>query len=325
MSWNQWGPYVSVADRGRIAVKEMEKLRKKGLDVQPVALEGRKIAKTFWGHAWCEHLESYSDYENRLDRGTRYVRNGSVCHLAVKAGEIDAYVSGSEIYKVKITVAPLPEKKWKAVKKRCSGEIGSLIDLIQGRLSESVMATVTDRSKGLFPSPTEIKLECDCPDYAVMCKHIAAVLYGVGARLDQQPELLFKLRGVDHEDLIDTQIAIADATGGAGNSGNRLADDSLADVFGIDLSEEAPPTPKPKISNQERSVTGEDVAAMRKKFGMSQREFSILLDVSTPTVGKWEKATGPLNLREGNVAVLRKAKRLSKKRAWEQFENPKTK
>lgn len=236
MSWYyDWKPYVPVAERRRRAMKKMDTLRKKGVDVQPIEIEGRKIAKTFWGEAWCNHLESFSDYENRLPRGRTYVRNGSVCHLAVDKGQIEAKVCGSELYTVRIAIKTLPPKKWKEVKRRCTGQIGSLIELLQGNLSDQVMEVVTDRQNGLFPLPGEISLKCSCPDWASMCKHVAAVLYGVGARLDRLPELLFKLRGVDHEELIaaDAEAAVSAAT--TSGRSKRLAAGDLSDVFGIEL------------------------------------------------------------------------------------------
>jgi len=236
MSWYSWRPYVPVAVRRRRAMKKMESLRKRGVDVQPVQIRGRKIATTFWGEAWCDHLESFSDYANRLPRGRTYVRNGSVCHLAVGKGKIEAKVSGSEIYNVRIAIKPLALKKWKGVKQRCAGQIGSLIELLEGRFSRHVMDVVTERKDGLFPLPREISLGCDCPDWAVMCKHVAAVLYGVGARLDEKPELLFVLRGVQPEELIeaDAEAAVTAATTKGGKS-RRLDASDLADVFGIDL------------------------------------------------------------------------------------------
>ena len=235
-----FAPYVSVAERRRKAAKKMEALRKKGLDIQPITIEGRKIAKSFWGEAWCEHLESFSDYENRLPRGRTYVRNGSVCHLVVSKGEIVAKVSGSELYDVKVTIKTLAATKWQGVKRQCGGRIGSLLELLQGRLSDEVMSVVTHRSEGLFPLPGEISLRCSCPDSARMCKHVAAVLYGVGARLDNKPELLFLLRGVDHEELIaaDAEKALAAAT--TRGKSKRLTAGALGDVFGIDLETGAP-------------------------------------------------------------------------------------
>ncbi len=246
MSWNYgWKPYVPVAVRRQRAMKKMEALRKKGVNVQPVEIDGRKIARTFWGEAWCDHLESFSDYANRLPRGRTYVRNGSVCHLAIDKGKIEAKVSGSELYTVQIAIKTLAPKTWKEVKRRCTGQIGSLIELLQGNLSDQVMEVVTDRQNGLFPLPGEISLECSCPDWATMCKHVAAVLYGVGARLDHKPELLFKLRGVDHEELIaaDAEAAVSAAT--ARGTTKRLADDDLSDVFGIELEAAAPEPLRP--------------------------------------------------------------------------------
>ncbi|MDD9983989.1 MAG: hypothetical protein OXU81_21960 [Gammaproteobacteria bacterium] len=209
----------------------MNKLRKQGKDIQPVEIEGRAIARSFWGKRWCEHLESFSDYANRLPRGRTYVRNGSVCHLAIRTGRIDAIVSGSELYDVTIRIDKLKAAVWKSVKSRCSGQIGSMLELLQGKLSRQVMSVVTDRERGLFPKPGEIRFDCTCPDWASMCKHVASVLYGVGSRLDDRPESLFLLRGVDTEELIATEITLP----GEAATDDVLADDALAGIFGIDL------------------------------------------------------------------------------------------
>jgi len=241
-----WAPYVPVAERRRRAMKKMDALRKKGVEIQPVEIQGRKIAKNFWGEAWCEHLESFSDFANRLPRGRTYVRNGSVCHLGITKGQIEAKVSGSELYTVKVSITPLQAKKWAAIKQRCSGQIGSLLELLQGKLSDHVMEVVTDRKEGLFPLPGEISFHCSCPDYASMCKHVAAVLYGVGARLDEKPEMLFHLRNVDHEELIqaDAEKAVSEATSrGKSKKTKRLASAELADVFGIELDQEPAASP----------------------------------------------------------------------------------
>src|SRR4249920_74533 len=199
---HDWRPYVSVAAGRLHAVRELARLKKKGRVTDPVAIDGRKIAKTFWGKAWCENLERYSDFANRLPRGRTYVRNGSVIDLQIAPGEIKAMVSGSEIYKVAVKVAPVTKARWQSICKDCAGAIDSLIELLQGRFSKGVMERVCRQKTGLFPSPDEIKLSCSCPDWAEMCKHVAAVLYGIGARFDHQPELLFRLRGVDEKDLI---------------------------------------------------------------------------------------------------------------------------
>ena len=236
MSWYSFRPYVSVAQRRANAAKHAQKLAKKGTKLAPVQIAGRTIARTFWGKAWCDHLESYSDYSNRLPRGRTYVRNGSVIDLQIAPGKITAMIMGSTLYRGTIAISPLAPKRWKGIKAECAGKIDSLVGLLQGRLSDAVMRVITDRETGLFPAPAEIKLECSCPDWAELCKHLAAVLYGVGARLDTQPELLFVLRGVDHLELIS---AAADAPGlataGVAAGGSGLDATQLADVFGIEI------------------------------------------------------------------------------------------
>lgn len=236
MGWWSFKPYVSVAERRAKAAREIKKLEKKGRKTLPVHIEGKTIARTFWGKAWCDHLESYSDYDNRLPRGRTYVRNGSVCDLQIEPGRITAMVCGSELYKIKIGIKPLPQQIWNAVKRQCAGQIGSMIELLQGKLSQGVMQIITRRDAGLFPKPAEIELDCSCPDWADMCKHVAAALYGVGARLDERPELLFVLRQVNHLDLIGQAGDINALTKGkSGKKTKTIAVDQLPDVFGIEL------------------------------------------------------------------------------------------
>ena len=239
-----WKPYVPVAQRRANAAKAVAKMVKKGATVMPVKLEGRKIASTFWGKGWCEHLESYSDYSNRLPRGRTYVRNGSVVDLQIEKGRITALVSGSELYKIEINIKPLPKHHWASVQTECGGKIDSLIELLQGRLSSGVMQIVTHRQKGLFPAPAEIEMDCSCPDSAGMCKHLAAVLYGVGARFDQQPNLLFLLRGVDPSELI-SKASAAQALEQTDSGQPAMGDAELADVFGIELDSGPQPAPAP--------------------------------------------------------------------------------
>ena len=243
---NSWRPYVSVAKRRQRAAKKLSSLRKRGMDVQPVEIDGRKIAKTFWGEAWCDHLESFSDYANRLPRGRTYVRNGSVCHLCIGKGNVEARVAGSELYAVDVQVEALSPAKWRVIKQQSAGKIGSLLELLQGKLSDEVMRIVTDQKAGLFPLTKEISFRCDCPDWAGMCKHVAAVLYGVGARLDVSPDLLFTLRGADYEELIavDAEAAVSAAT--TSGKSKKLAASDLSDVFGIDLDSDDPTDLKSK-------------------------------------------------------------------------------
>jgi len=352
-----WRPYVPVATRRRQARQKMEKLRKKGFDIQPVEIQGRKIARSFWGGGWCTHLEQFSDYANRLPRGRTYVRNGSVCHLEIARGRIKAMVSGSEIYNVIIEIKALPKKKWTDFKKQCTGRIGSLLELLQGKLSDGVMQVVTDRKRGLFPLPGEIGLNCDCPDWATMCKHVAAVLYGVGARLDERPELLFLLRGVDHEELITVETGEAAAAMGAGGGRRRIADADLQKTFGIDLDaakakkkkrgkkitgrsvprpagkargrakgktltlNRKPTSKAPRASSGSRPVSAGAVARLRAKFGMTRIQLSGLLGVSPATVGNWEKTRGRLRLQTRTLAAWKAVAGLGKKEAWKRLNN----
>src|SRR5580700_11377563 len=187
MGFYGWRPYVSVAQRRRQAASEMATLKKKGHPVSPVVVEGRTIVKTFWGKAWCENLERYSDFENRLPRGRTYVRNGSVVDLQIERGQVRATVSGSELYTVRIDIDTIPKARWEAICRDCLGSVTSLVELLQGKIAKNVMERVCREGDGLFPSPREIKMRCSCPDWADMCKHASAVLYGVGARFDVEP------------------------------------------------------------------------------------------------------------------------------------------
>lgn len=258
-----WSPYVPVAERRAKAARTMAQLARKGQVVSPVVIEGRAIARTFWGKAWCENMEAYSDFANRLPRGRTYVRNGSVVDLQIGPGEIIARVAGSELYTVRIQVKALPPSRWKTLCLDCSGAIHSLVELLQGRFSKAVMACMCRREGGLFPSPSEITLDCSCPDGADMCKHVAAVLYGIGARLDTQPELLFRLRQVDGTDLITQATRGVPLTMEGPGADKVLADDDLSELFGLELetapstvSKPAPSAPKSAPARRTQAKAG---------------------------------------------------------------------
>jgi uncharacterized Zn finger protein len=239
MAFYGWRPYVPVAERWRKALREMERRKKQGQAVSPVSIEGRTIATTFWGKAWCDNLERYSDYENRLPRGRSYVCNGLVVDLQITPGKIQAVVSGSALYKVSLKVAPVSKAQWKSICDDCGGAIDSLVELLQGRLSKGVMERICRQKQGLFPTPAEIKLSCSCPDWADMCKHVAAVLYGIGARFDHQPELLFRLRGVDELELLASAGKAAPLSKRAPAAGKRLGGEDLSAMFGLDMAQSA--------------------------------------------------------------------------------------
>ena len=257
MSYFGWRPYVSVAEKRRQAERKLARLKKQRKSVSPVTIEGRTIAKSFWGKSWCSNLERYSDYENRLPRGRAYVRNGSVVDLQITKGEVSAMVAGSELYNVKISIEPVTAGRWKAICRDCAGTVDSLVELLQGRLAKGVMDRVCREGDGLFPAPGEIKLSCSCPDWADMCKHVAAVLYGVGARLDEIPQLLFVLRDVDEKELlagVDQGLPLTRTTPSAA----KVLDDSdVAALFGLEMSQSAGmdvSAPKaPKLASQSKT------------------------------------------------------------------------
>jgi uncharacterized Zn finger protein len=271
MAFYGWRPYVPVAERRRKALREMEKRKKQGHAVSPVSVAGRTIATTFWGKAWCENLEGYSDYANRLPRGRTYVRNGSVVDLQIAPGTIQALVSGSALYKVSLKVAPVAKAHWKSICNDCGGTIDSLVELLQGRLSKGVMERICRQKQGLFPSPAEIQLSCSCPDWADMCKHVAAVLYGIGARFDHQPELLFRLRGVDELELLASAGKAAPLGKEAPAADKRLGGEDLSAMFGLDMAasaslEAAPAKRKPaKPKHAEKTAVAPEGKKKSKK------------------------------------------------------------
>ena len=255
-------PYVSVGTRRALAARELAKLRKKGRNLSPVVIEGRKIARTFWGEAWCDNLERYSDFANRLPRGRTYARNGSVVDLQIGSGTVAALVSGTSMYDVRVTVAPVPPARWTAMCRDCSGAIDSLVELLQGRFSTNVMTRLCQDKAGLFPSPREIQFTCSCPDWASMCKHVAAVLYGIGARLDDEPQLLFTLRKVDQQDLIakaGSDLSKTKMPAGA----KVLVDEDLSAMFGIEMAP-ANAAEQPSITSSLKAAAKTSVEPLAK-------------------------------------------------------------
>jgi uncharacterized Zn finger protein len=157
-----------------------------------------------------------------------------VIDLQIETGRVRSLVSGSDIYEVDINIKPLAKKRWADIKGRCSGQIDSLVELLRGSISKGVMEIVTRKGEGLFPAPREITLSCSCPDWATMCKHVAATLYGVGARLDHEPEMLFSLRGVDPTEMVEAAVDQS-LPAGKPRKGRILASDDLSSVFGVDI------------------------------------------------------------------------------------------
>jgi uncharacterized Zn finger protein len=280
MSYFEWRPYVPVAERKRQAQRKLAKLKKQGLATAPVQIEGRVIARSFWGKSWCTNLERYSDYENRLPRGRTYVRNGSVMDLQIAKGQVVAMVAGSELYTVTITIAPVTAPRWKAICRDCAGSIDSLVELLQGRMAKGVMDRVCREGDGLFPSPKDIKLSCNCPDWAEMCKHVAAALYGIGARLDDAPRLLFVLRGVDENQLLAGAGPNLRLMKSTPSTAKVLGDGDVAALFGLEMADDpdsgviVPTAPKPSRRSKAikaSKLSAQTRASVAKKSNASRR------------------------------------------------------
>jgi uncharacterized Zn finger protein len=267
MAWSSYHNrrrYVRVAERRFRASRLASEMKEFGRELSPIEIASRKIAHSFWGAAWCDNLEAYSDYANRLPRGRTYVRNGSVIDLQIESGCVRALVSGSDIYEVEVEIERLPAKRWAAIRRECAGRIGSLVELLRGSISNGVMEVVTRKKDGLFPAPGEISLSCSCPDWATVCKHVAATLYGVGARLDDEPELLFVLRGVAADERVEAAVDES-ASRRKPRNGRRLAASELSSVFGIEIDTgEATAEPRTGASGRRKRTTG---AKKKKKSG----------------------------------------------------------
>jgi uncharacterized Zn finger protein len=236
--WNDWAPRKTATQRRADSARKIRDAARRGTPMSPVVLAGRKIAETFWGKAWCDNLERYQDFAYRLDRGRSYLRSGSVIDLKLEPGKVLASVSGSSLYKVAIEIDAIKPDAWRAIQRECAGGIGSRLDLLAGRLSEPVMARLCADRTGMFPAPSSIRFTCSCPDYAIMCKHVAATMYGVGARLDRSPELLFTLRRVSADELLASALSELPAKP---SPGRVLATGGLAALFGLELAEPTRP------------------------------------------------------------------------------------
>lgn len=315
MAFNdRWAPYVPVAKRRANAAREASKLSKKGQSLRPIQIKSRAIATSFWGLAWCKNLEIYADWANRMPRGRTYARNGSIVDLQIEPGKITSLVSGSSLYKIKIAIDPLDKRKWQAIRRDCAQQVSSLLDLMRGKLPDAVLARLTDPQQGMFPSPKELKLQCSCPDYATMCKHIAATLYGVGHLLDSEPGLFFKMRGVDQSELVSDAMFTQTTDDAMGlNQQSDLAGEDLSAIFGIDFaptleSQSAVTSLQPSKPAKKRTADAKSKVKTKRKSASPQK-------LGTPTIAKKTSkkskptgavASGNLKAAKAHVVVTRK-------------------
>ncbi len=242
-SYDYYPSYVRVGDRKKKAAKLIVKLRKKRGDIEPIEVKGRNLTRTWWGKSWSKNLERYADYENRLERGRSYVRHGSVVDLKITPKEVTALVqgSGSIPYKVKVSITSIKKKIWQDMIQACEGQLESVQSLLQGNFPKELESILTGSGTGLFPTPRQIDFNCSCPDSVYMCKHVAASLYGVAVRLDNKPELLFVLRGVKMEELVESAVRSQTQkfVKASKKKSSRVLQSSedLSSVFGLELDE----------------------------------------------------------------------------------------
>ncbi|MCF6290071.1 MAG: hypothetical protein L3J03_03625 [Desulfobacterales bacterium] len=270
MSYRGYPRYVSVAEKKARAAKKLKQLKKKMPEIRPVVIKGSGLARTWWGKSWNKNLERYADYTNRIGRGRSYVRHGAVLDLAIDSGKVTALVQGTRAkpYEVTIEIKAISKTNWRAIKKQCQGQLKSLQDLLAGKFPKALGEIFFTKGKGLFPGPQSISFNCSCPDWALMCKHVAATLYGIGARLDEDPSLFFKLRQADTEDLVAR--AVKDKTGEllartSKKSARVIDNGDLSAIFGIDMEG------KPDFAvNKRKPVVKKAVAA--KKTTPADRE-----------------------------------------------------
>ena len=317
--WDYYPPYVTVAEKKAKATKKLKQLKKKNPDIKPILLEGRTIARTWWGKSWNRNLEQYADYRNRIGRGRSYVRHGAVLDLQINSGKVESLVQGtrSKPYSVIIKIKAVNKDIWKHIKAACEGQLDSLQELLAGKFPKALGEIFTIQGKGLFPSPKEIEFSCSCPDWAYMCKHVAATLYGIGARLDEEPSLFFKLRKIKMKDLV-TQ-AVEDKTRELLKKAKKktarvIAESDLADVFGIDMEESVGSNKKKGKSAKKTSKTKKQLSRAPKKTKGKSTIIKPRKKTATKKATPWKKAKPPFDTvvgivrrsRKGvNVAVIR--------------------
>lgn len=233
---------MSVAELQEKARKAASQARKKGKKYEPVIARtrGSQVCTSWWGKAWCDNLERYADYDNRLPRGKRYVRNGALLDLKIEKGLVRAKVQGSRSrpYSVEIEIDPLSKEKVQSIMDSCSRKVSSLEALANGEFPKEMEEVITEKG-GLFPDPSQIHFDCSCPDWAYLCKHVACVMYGIGVKLDENPFWFFELRGIDTDMLLKKTVEnkVAALLENAQKPSNRiLSQDQVHSLFSSDIS-----------------------------------------------------------------------------------------
>jgi uncharacterized Zn finger protein len=299
-----WGfpRYVSVGEKKQRSRRKLEQLKKKNKKIEPITIEGSALAHTWWGKAWNKNLEGYADYSNRIGRGRSYVRCGSVLDLQISEGKVQSLVQGSESrpYSIVIKIKALEKSVWEKIKDICEGKLDSLQELLVGKFPKALDEIFMAHGKGLFPAPKEIDFDCSCPDWASMCKHVAATLYGIGARLDEYPNLFFTLRKIEINDLIKETVKDKTEkllTKAKKKSGRIIEDQDLSSVFGIELDSVSNPVKKVKVK-----ATRKDKTPKTKKTSVKAKKAT-----SKQPVIKTAKSISKTGTKKASTKTIRKA------------------
>ena len=238
--WNDDKVYSqpSAEELRRRAKESIKTAKQKGRKYEPIVAKSKRgaVCTSWWGQAWCENLEKYADYASRIERGRGYVRSGAVVDLQIEHGHVTAKVQGRRKtpYNVEIMIGRLSEESCQHIIDRCSSKIESMEKLVSGEFPEE-LKDIFSSKEGLFPTPTEISFRCSCPDWALMCKHVAAVMYGIGIRFDENPFYFFTLRGIDVDRFIGVALEnrVEKMLQNHNCKSSRIIDGDTTEIFGV--------------------------------------------------------------------------------------------
>ena len=214
-------------------------------DYGEVKIDGKVISSSWWGQMWCRNIENYSNIRNRLERGRTYIRQNTVKSLSISNNCAESQVQGhsKEPYRVIINIKTIEKSKYDNILNKCENSVDNLESLMTGSFPKEYQQFFTDEEYGLFPKSNEIDYNCTCLDYEKnmhMCKHIAATMYAIGNKLDNDPLIFFKLRGIDISEFSnkilkkETEFVWNNING---ESNRKINSNDISFLFGVDCDE----------------------------------------------------------------------------------------
>ena len=188
------------------------------------------IGETWWSRRWISVLESFH-MGARLGRGRSYARRGQVVSIEVGPGVVTAKVQGTRgrPYSVTIRLTPLSDEQWESATGAMASRAIFAAKLLSGEMPRNIEEAFDEAGMALLPTKVkDLRTDCSCPDWANPCKHIAAVYYLLAERFDEDPFLIFKLRGRTRDDMI--AVLREKRAGAIGGRDPSLPDDAGAPV-----------------------------------------------------------------------------------------------